>query len=242
MGNIATLHLQQYFDIKNKKNEEKAQTKQPVAKAVPVAGWFVAGAILIGVGVLLTVAGIGAIYKQMMAKDRPLEVWVSRTVFGIHRTEFFGDELTDTPFANLSEELVGHYDVTFSPMKLDSVNVEGILSDKADSYWAENGVQLDQGKFTFLLPGYVEGMSHYTTQIVGYEGRNDEDRANATITEPKKFVYKEKPVLKSEGLYVYVWSDFDNSATDSASLKIVYYPQGTGREPITKYLYVDAIL
>ncbi len=209
---------------------------------VPVAGWFVAGAILIGVGVILTVAGIGAIYKQIMATDRPLEVWVSRTVFGIHRTEFFGDELTDTPFDNLSEELVGHYNVTFSPLKLDSSNVEGILSDEADSWWDENGVNLDQGKFTFLLPGYVEGISSFKTQIVGYDDRNvknNEDRANATITEPNKFVYKEKPVLKNEGLYVYVWADFDKSATDSASLKIVYYPQGTGREPITKYLYVD---
>lgn len=205
--------------------------------SVPVVGWFVAGVILIGVG-------IGAIYMQMMAKDRPLEIWVSRTIFGVHRTTFRGRE-TDTSFANLSEELLGHYNVTFGPVKLGSENVEGILSDKADSYWDENGVQLDQGKFTFLLPGYVEGISHYTTDIVGYDGRNvsnDEDRANATITEPNKFVYKEKPVLKNEGLYIYVWADFDKRATDSASLKIVYYPQGTGREPITEYLYVDTTL
>lgn len=204
--------------------------------ALALTGW----GLVIVIGVLL-IAGFIALWQKFKAEDRPLDVWVSRTIFGIPRTDIFGDEV-DIPFENLAKALKDYYAISYSPVKLS--DAAGKLSDQAETDWEEHWGSDDEAKFCFLLPGYVVGVSSLDYAMEGYDGGNvdsDADRKSDKVLEriSQRQITVHEAKQTQEGVYVYLSASLKKYRTDSAGLKITYYPQGRDGEFIEKYLYVD---
>lgn len=196
--------------------------------------------LIAAVGVLLLV-GLGALYLKFMSEDRALDVWVSRTVFGVRRKTVWGSPV-DTPFANLSEELQGYYVTCYNPVKLS--DAKNILSKEAKTDWLEHGTSSDEARFAFLLPGYVEELSDVDFSIDGYDDSyvsNDKERNKADVIEKRSkgvdINWKESKLMP-EGLYVYLNTYFNKFSTDSAGLRIEYFPQGRESSGVVEYIYV----
>lgn len=204
-----------------------------ISSSIPVAGWIAAA-------IIFTIAGLWSLFKTLNAKDKPIEIWASRTVFGKDVRSYFTGKLVYRPYNSLKEELDEYYQMTFAPIPMDGA--KDILSKKARTGWWEHGTSNDEAKFTFLLPGFQNGVSEWSYKLDGYDGRgvkNDDDRDNDVVSEVDTVVELHESKEQDEGLYIYVSSRFKRFMTDSAGLEITYWPQGRDGTSVVKTLYVD---
>lgn len=96
-------------------------TLSGAAFSIPVAGWGLAALIL--AGGLLIGAGLYFYGLADAENNRPLEAWVTRSVFGIRMGDDSSKDEPDhrpTSYKSLEEELPGWYQAYFSPILLDS--------------------------------------------------------------------------------------------------------------------------
>ena len=213
---------------------------------VPGPGWLICGVILIGVGIVTA-------YKKVMAEDRPMEVWVSRTVFGIERRDgwFGGGDVVMPSFPDSVSALQGYYNTAFCPVKIsDLSDIQSENDDKtnrinlpenAESNWIEHGISKDEGRFLILLPGF-SGISEYAYRLDNYEQDNVdslEDASEADILQSDLTANIKESEILSEGKYIYFNKTFSNSSTESASLKIKYWPGGFSKDPVVKTFFID---
>ena len=127
---------------------------------VPVAGWIIAA------GILLIAGGLWLFSRAAAAKNRPLELWATRSVFGNRMGD--GEERNDVPldqdgrplaYPNLLEEIQGWYFSRYAPVLLDDDAAEELGWEGADSSWHDNYGYPDTAEFTVLLPGFLIGQS-----------------------------------------------------------------------------------
>jgi len=218
---------------------------------VPYAGWLVTGVCLI-------IAGMAAIYYKVTHKDKPIDVWVSRTVFGIPLTDggvFGGGDEVYPSYADMQQALYGYYRTIFVPVKIAKLKfvqteenkekLKNSLTDSAMTDWLETK---NEARFLILLPGFRDGISRASYILNCYDRRNVDslkDAANTPTLQKDVTANIHESDVFNEGKYVYfnkVFRDENSRAADSASLEIRYWPDGYSEDPVIETFFVDTVI
>ncbi|BDM24170.1 FAD-binding oxidoreductase [Pseudomonas sp. LRP2-20] len=153
---------------------------------IPFAGWAAAAIVLVGATILA-----GGLYLHAKASERihsPLELWVSRSIFGTrlndgeNRVNLKLDHNKKLPgFQSLKEEVKAWYDTYYSPILISSEEAKALGFENLDSKWTDNSYwslpnwtsithnEVDSTpptvEFTVLLKGFVLGQSQWSATI-----------------------------------------------------------------------------
>lgn len=131
---------------------------------VPVVGWVAAAVVLTGVAFL---AG-GMWFHSLAAAEThsSMELWAARCQFGNlkndgeHREGLLLDKNLNLPrYVDISTEMKDWYQAFFSPILLDSDQIESMDLNGMESGWHDRWFSEDDIEFVVLLPGFVMGQS-----------------------------------------------------------------------------------
>ncbi|MET3654758.1 T6SS effector BTH_I2691 family protein [Dyella japonica] len=133
---------------------------------IPVVGWGAAAVALVGAALIGTALWLYG--KADAANNRPMELWVTRSVFGNRMGDDSSRNEADyrpRTFVNLSEELQGWYQACFGPVLLNAEAAKQLGWTGVDSTFEHNWLEANAAEFTVLLPGYILGQSLWDYEI-----------------------------------------------------------------------------
>ena len=134
--------------------------------SIPLVGWVAAVIILVGGAAIV---GALWLYAQADAENhRPLERWVTRSIFGNRMgddSSKYEPDHRPKAYKGLEEELQGWYEAYYSPVMLNADAAKQLGWDGVDSTWHGHWFEADSAEFTVLLPGYVMGQSLWDGEL-----------------------------------------------------------------------------